>query len=249
MAGREKRRQEEALDGDEKRLRRRQEEAALLLRKIRGSVRFSPFPQSLVCPNPLPPVIAGANACGPRRRRARTLGRRGGGRGALSVYRSQPLPELLLLRRRRRRRRRRRCVPVPMVRLLFPSPHLLLSLSHSSVNFNQLHRILTPMRGCVCDCSACSYDSPVGTDVLSLLHKDYHASRLSVILRVLLVVQQLLQQNKHCSKRDIFYMYPSFFVEQAVVDRAINDICILFKCSRHNLNVVGVTSLLSYLKL
>jgi hypothetical protein len=33
-----------------------------------------------------------------------------------------------------------------------------------------------------------------------------------VLLRVLLVVQQLLQQNKHCSKRDIYYMYPSIFV-------------------------------------
>jgi meiotic recombination protein SPO11 len=37
------------------------------------------------------------------------------------------------------------------------------------------------------------------------------------------VVQQLLQQNKHCSKRDVFYMYPSFFVgaclSTAVVDR------------------------------
>ncbi|XP_025796982.1 meiotic recombination protein SPO11-1 isoform X3 [Panicum hallii] len=51
---------------------------------------------------------------------------------------------------------------------------------------------------------------------------------------------QLLQQNKHCSKRDIYYMYPSIFVEVAVVDHAINDICILFKCSRHNLNVVPV---------
>ncbi|KAM0929513.1 hypothetical protein ACQ4PT_001575 [Festuca glaucescens] len=87
---------------------------------------------------------------------------------------------------------------------------------------------------------ACSYDAPVGTEVLSLLRKEFHASRLNVLLRVLLVVQQLLQENKHCSKRDIYYMYPSIFVEQAVVDRAINDICILFKCSRHNLNVVPV---------
>uniref|UniRef100_A0A0D9VZ37 DNA topoisomerase (ATP-hydrolyzing) n=1 Tax=Leersia perrieri TaxID=77586 RepID=A0A0D9VZ37_9ORYZ len=89
---------------------------------------------------------------------------------------------------------------------------------------------------------ACSYDVPVGTYVLSLLHRDSHASRLNVLLRVLLVVQQLLQQNKHCSKRDIYYMYPSIFQEQAVVDRAINDICILFQCSRHNLNVVPVAN-------
>lgn len=27
--------------------------------------------------------------------------------------------------------------------------------------------------------------------------------------------------------------------DQSIVDRAINDICILMQCSRHNLNVVG----------
>ncbi|KAK4398616.1 Meiotic recombination protein SPO11-1 [Sesamum angolense] len=61
-----------------------------------------------------------------------------------------------------------------------------------------------------------------------------------VLLRVLLIVQQLVQENKHGSKRDIYYMHPSVFKEQCVVDRAINDICILLQCSRHNLNVVSV---------
>ena len=32
-----------------------------------------------------------------------------------------------------------------------------------------------------------------------------------VLLRVLLIVQQLLQENKHGSKRDIYYMHPSVF--------------------------------------
>lgn len=32
-----------------------------------------------------------------------------------------------------------------------------------------------------------------------------------VLLRVLLVVQQLLQENRHGSKRDIYYMHPSVF--------------------------------------
>ncbi|URE45712.1 meiotic recombination protein [Musa troglodytarum] len=59
-----------------------------------------------------------------------------------------------------------------------------------------------------------------------------------VLLRVLLIIQQLLQENKHGSKRDIYYMHPALFLEQAVVDRAINDICILLKCSRQHLNVV-----------
>ncbi|KAL2927806.1 Meiotic recombination protein SPO11-1, partial [Bienertia sinuspersici] len=62
----------------------------------------------------------------------------------------------------------------------------------------------------------------------------------NVQLRVLLIVQQLLQENKHASKRDIYYTYPSLFSDQSVVDRAINDICILLECSRHNLHVVSV---------
>ncbi|KAK6149403.1 hypothetical protein DH2020_016928 [Rehmannia glutinosa] len=85
----------------------------------------------------------------------------------------------------------------------------------------------------------CIYDLPKGKELL-MLRRESQARRLDVLLRVLLIVQQLLQENKHCSKRDIYYMHPSVFKEQSVVDRAINDICILLQCSRHNLNVVSV---------
>ncbi|KAI3810270.1 hypothetical protein L1987_19881 [Smallanthus sonchifolius] len=83
----------------------------------------------------------------------------------------------------------------------------------------------------------CSHDSVKGVEILTL-QRECHARRLDILLRVLLIVQQLLQENRHGSKRDIYYMHPSVFREQSVVDRAINDICVLLKCSRHNLNVV-----------
>ncbi|KAH6822754.1 Spo11/DNA topoisomerase VI [Perilla frutescens var. hirtella] len=85
----------------------------------------------------------------------------------------------------------------------------------------------------------CSYDLPKRKEI-TMLQREGQARRLDLMLRVLLIVQHLLQQNKHCSKRDIYYMHPSAFKEQSVVDRAINDICILLQCSRHNLNVVSV---------
>ncbi|GMH25041.1 hypothetical protein Nepgr_026884 [Nepenthes gracilis] len=85
----------------------------------------------------------------------------------------------------------------------------------------------------------CSYNLPNGMEVLTL-QRQTQVHRLDVLLRVLVIVQQLLQENRHCSKRDIYYMHPSVFSEQSVVDRAINDICILLECSRHNLNVVSV---------
>ncbi|XP_047976823.1 meiotic recombination protein SPO11-1 [Salvia hispanica] len=85
----------------------------------------------------------------------------------------------------------------------------------------------------------CSYYLPNRKEIL-VLQRESQVRRLDLLLRVLLIVQQLLQENKHCSKRDIYYMHPSAFKEQSVVDRAINDICILLHCSRHNLNVVSV---------
>ncbi|XP_073029908.1 meiotic recombination protein SPO11-1 isoform X2 [Primulina eburnea] len=85
----------------------------------------------------------------------------------------------------------------------------------------------------------CRSDLPNGKEILTM-QRESHARRLDVLLRVLLIVQQLLQENKHGSKRDIYYMHPSVFREQSVVDRVINDICILLHCSRHNLNVVSV---------
>ncbi|KAF2314127.1 hypothetical protein GH714_022465 [Hevea brasiliensis] len=85
----------------------------------------------------------------------------------------------------------------------------------------------------------CSSDLPKGQEILSL-KREAMCVEIDVLLRVLLIVQQLLQENRHGSKRDIYYMHPSVFSDQSVVDQAINDICILLQCSRHNLNVVSV---------
>ncbi|XXG46515.1 hypothetical protein AAC387_Pa02g1338 [Persea americana] len=91
-----------------------------------------------------------------------------------------------------------------------------------------------PTGNCCCNSNLLN-----GEEILSL-ERESHAYRLDALLRVLLIVQTLLQENKHLSKRDIYYIHPSVFSEQQVVDQAINDICILLKCSRHNLNVVSV---------
>jgi hypothetical protein len=63
----------------------------------------------------------------------------------------------------------------------FPSPHLILPPLHifPPISTSCVRSSPLPVRGGVCDCSACSYDTPVGTEVLSLLHKDCHTSRLS----------------------------------------------------------------------
>lgn len=35
---------------------------------------------------------------------------------------------------------------------------------------------------------------------------------LDVLLHVLLIIQKLLQENRHASKRDIYYMHPGLFL-------------------------------------
>ncbi|KAL0000579.1 hypothetical protein SO802_014360 [Lithocarpus litseifolius] len=56
----------------------------------------------------------------------------------------------------------------------------------------------------------CSSVLPNGKEILTL-QRENHVHRLDVLLRVLLIVQQLLQENRHGSKRDIYYMHPSVF--------------------------------------
>ncbi|XP_077222264.1 spo11/DNA topoisomerase VI, subunit A protein isoform X3 [Tasmannia lanceolata] len=104
-----------------------------------------------------------------------------------------------------------------------------------SVTLNHYRNYCTDPSGNCC----CNSDSVKGKDILCL-ERAGQAYRLDVLLRVLLIIQRLLQENKHVTKRDIYYTHPSVFLDQAVVDRAINDICILLQCSRHNLNVVSV---------
>ncbi|KAL8237526.1 hypothetical protein R6Q59_018607 [Mikania micrantha] len=112
-----------------------------------------------------------------------------------------------------------------------------LSLGRSPVIYiNRFRNYCTDASGNCC----CSHDSAKGVEMITL-QQECHARRFDILLQVLLIVQQLLQEHRHASKRDIYYMHPSVFREQSVVDRAINDICILLQCSRHNLNVVSVS--------
>ncbi|EFJ12885.1 hypothetical protein SELMODRAFT_424976 [Selaginella moellendorffii] len=60
--------------------------------------------------------------------------------------------------------------------------------------------------------------------------------RILAMLRVLQIVQSLLQQGKHASKRDLYYTDP----DQATVNQALIDISVRLKCTRSSLHVVSV---------
>ncbi|XP_024515669.1 meiotic recombination protein SPO11-1 isoform X2 [Selaginella moellendorffii] len=64
--------------------------------------------------------------------------------------------------------------------------------------------------------------------------------RILAMLRVLQIVQSLLQQGKHASKRDLYYTDPGLFKDQATVNQALIDISVRLKCTRSSLHVVSV---------
>ncbi|KAH9804191.1 Meiotic recombination protein SPO11-1 [Citrus sinensis] len=95
--------------------------------------------------------------------------------------------------------------------------------------------------------SSCSYDFPQGQEILTL-EKQCHARRI-----VLIDIGEALAFrwiSIVCFKMSwllgqYWFSYLTFFLlfwnaEQSIVDQAINDICILLQCSRHNINVVGI---------
>jgi len=56
--------------------------------------------------------------------------------------------------------------------------------------------------------------------------------------------------GKGLTSHDIGFLFTYIFfdnADQSVVDQAINDICILMQCSRHNLNVVVFCSIVNFL--
>ncbi|XP_020583824.1 meiotic recombination protein SPO11-1 isoform X5 [Phalaenopsis equestris] len=92
----------------------------------------------------------------------------------------------------------------------------------------------------------CSSDLPYGIEIVSL-EKEGHACRLYILLRVLMIIQQLLLENKHGSKRDIYYMEQSIFTDivsvaqyilvvekESVFQRLANDKF----CERHHCIVI-----------
>ena len=61
-----------------------------------------------------------------------------------------------------------------------------------------------------------------------------------VLLRVLLIVQQLLQENRHGSKRDIYYMHPSVFSGKSELSFSPNFKWYFFLYSSFPIIVIGI---------
>ncbi|KAL6999125.1 hypothetical protein U1Q18_000288 [Sarracenia purpurea var. burkii] len=112
-----------------------------------------------------------------------------------------------------------------------PDQGISFGLTNGTTQESYFCRVLMHCSVCVpafVDASFCNSDLPDGKEILAL-QRDCHARRLEL-------------KAFSCIIFLFFNAIFSFFdrTEQSVVDRAINDICIILRCSRHNLNVVSV---------
>ncbi|XP_025109277.1 meiotic recombination protein SPO11-like isoform X2 [Pomacea canaliculata] len=59
------------------------------------------------------------------------------------------------------------------------------------------------------------------------------------MMKVLSIIYRLLQENKYCTKRDIYYQYPGLFGSQSVVDNLIDNIACMLEVPRWKLHVLA----------
>ncbi|KAK8164752.1 Spo11/DNA topoisomerase VI subunit A [Phyllosticta citrichinensis] len=65
------------------------------------------------------------------------------------------------------------------------------------------------------------------------------AWKFAVVVRILEHIYESLLSNSSISKREIYYRTPSLFLNQAVVDRYVDDLAFTFEVSRFALNVTA----------
>ncbi|XP_020583823.1 meiotic recombination protein SPO11-1 isoform X4 [Phalaenopsis equestris] len=92
----------------------------------------------------------------------------------------------------------------------------------------------------------CSSDLPYGIEIVSL-EKEGHACRLYILLRVLMIIQQLLLENKHGSKRDIYYMEQSIFTGACRKRAYMIPVCVeeVEDILSHKVDVIDTTDIVS----
>ena len=71
------------------------------------------------------------------------------------------------------------------------------------------------------------------------LNASYSVQKYAITLKILRIVYALLQENVYSTKRDIFYNDVPFFVSQATVDHAVDDISCMFDVPRYSLHILA----------
>ncbi|GFO04714.1 meiotic recombination protein spo11 [Plakobranchus ocellatus] len=71
--------------------------------------------------------------------------------------------------------------------------------------------------------------------------KPNSAKKFATMLRILRLIYRLIQENRFCTKRDIFYQYPDLYSSQSSLDRVIDDVACMLQVPRWDLHILATS--------
>ncbi|KAH9504116.1 endodeoxyribonuclease [Bulinus truncatus] len=79
------------------------------------------------------------------------------------------------------------------------------------------------------------------TKVQFIKSKPKSAKKFATMLKILKTIYMLVQENRYCTKRDIFYQYPDLYPCQSFIDRIIDDIASMLDVPRQELHILATS--------
>ncbi|GFR88742.1 meiotic recombination protein SPO11 [Elysia marginata] len=85
--------------------------------------------------------------------------------------------------------------------------------------------------------------NPNSPQILTKVRSDRKSSRkkFATMMRILQLIYRLIQENRFCTKRDIFYQYPDLYKYQSSIDRIVNDVACMLKVPRWDLHILATS--------
>ncbi|XP_059144134.1 meiotic recombination protein SPO11-like [Physella acuta] len=72
-------------------------------------------------------------------------------------------------------------------------------------------------------------------------NKPRSVKKFATMLKILKIIYSLVQENRYCTKRDIFYQYPELYPCQSMIDKIIDDIASMLKVPRWELHILATS--------
>lgn len=65
--------------------------------------------------------------------------------------------------------------------------------------------------------------------------------KFATMMKILKLIYRLIQENKFCTKRDIFYQYPDLYNCQSSIDKIVNDVACMLQVPRWDLHIIATS--------
>ncbi|KAK3803868.1 hypothetical protein RRG08_029460 [Elysia crispata] len=67
------------------------------------------------------------------------------------------------------------------------------------------------------------------------------AKKFATMLKILKLIYRLIQEDRFCTKRDIFYQYPDLYNCQASIDKIVDDVACMLQVPRWDLHILATS--------